>query len=1779
MKHFIMITIALLLFIAQGVAQSISISLDTLKTYRNDSVTMPVNIAGFSNIGAITIYIQYDTNKLAWGRTLNWHTGLNGNIPLGHQKNGIIGISWIDVTGVTLTDGILFEMRFKHKQGHALLTIGNGTEFANPNGIVLSHTSSNGLIWEGLTLHPDTNQYMICLGSSIELKPKPYGGFGTLTYSWASIPPGFTSTLSTVTVNPSVTTTYTVSVTDGIDMQDTSFTVGIHPNISPAAPINMLPADSAIDLYNPFTFSWSPSLHATLYDLYVWPSSSSVPPQPTKGNISQINYPVSLSLTPGTWYNWKVVAKNDCYNTSSAIQHFKTRALPDLHVTAVTTSTPISGQPLTVTWTVTNDGQGPTTTPTWVDRIWIAPDFDIRIGETDDILLGQYNNVSALNPGASYINTQTVQIPPNLMGPYFLFVLSDMIDAYFLSNVVPSIPYNPPPFISASGQHGSGVVSEVPGYGNDNFFYVQLVFPVPPLADLVTTDLITPSAVFSGQPATIRYTVKNNGINNTPSGLQWYDKIWLTTDTIFNLQTAILLGTRNHQSPLLPDSTYIDSLTVNIPNNIYGTYYILVQNDATNQLFENIGEDNNFRFSDPVTVFLTPPADLIVSYITITDSASIRQSIPVSYSVINQGAQPTPATGHWDAFYLSTLDTFNVQHSIFLGRYRKNASLNIGTSYNNIFNVTIPESVNGSYYLYVLTDQVNEVFEHTTENNNSKRSDQPLTVLRPDFLPTAVTVPLFDSTGGSVPLTWRINNPGPGDHISGKYINTRVYISSLSTWLPDSMTPVISSSNTTPPIPSGGFVDMTAGFTIPDGKPGPFYVYVFCDHEGKIPETNENNNIARSTHEINIERPDLIVTSVDIPATLVSGDSAQISWTLKNNGAGHIVNKAWKDRIYMSRYATFHADSILYVGEFSHTNTNLNSGLSLSKSVKYMIPHGHSGTWYFYVVTDYYNNIYEKNFEHNNRSAASNPTTMTLGPWADLSIQSLILQDTATQGDVIPVSFSINNTGTKTAYVLHGWMDRLYLSSSPVWNSSNLTNLNTQHFTAALLPDSSYTVQVGVNISLNVAEGFYYLYLFTDCENRIYEYINESNNILRSTPIYIQAYPPIDLTTTATSAPSAANSGNSIIVSWSVQNIGGGTTLAANWYDGIYLSQDPVFSSATDVLLTEKKRNGPLVPGNSYSTTQQVTIPNGYSGTWYILVVADRMDVHHDINRLNNTGTPQPIAITLTPSPDLIIADYSAPVSAVSGQPVTITWKVSNAGAGPTLSSGWIDRFYISSDYVIDQNDKILGSKAYTGSLGSGMFYADTAEFFIPSLATGNYILIIKTDNNNVEYEHNAENNNTVSGMLFINQPPPADLQVTAITKPDSALAGDQVTIGWSVKNFGSNPAAGWMKDNIYLSQDTSWEVTDLLIGSVFSQINIQPLFELNRSITFPLPGLTPGHYHVIVRTDVSNNINETSETNNQNATQNTLFIDVPDLPFEVLTNDTLFNMTDIHYRIIVPDSLIGESMITFLTGDSAHGVNELYLTHNQISSRISFDYMHTTPYQANQEVLVPTLDSGAYYLLAYGYNPVQSYQEISLLADILEFDIRQVHDDKGGNTGMATLLLLGSKFDSLMTVYLDSNGIIIPATELHFIDITKSLVTFNLEGAMLGMYDVVAINKSGDTAIVEEGFRVIQGEAPFLGVNILHPANSRPHRISAFTIEFGNLGNIDLIAPVLKVESLVGAPIAYDPGGLSANNTVMLVPLSIPGEPPGILRPGVSGSITIYTKSTHGLGFLITRQ
>ena len=98
--------------------------------------------------------------------------------------------------------------------------------------------------------------------------------------------------------------------------------------------------------------------------------------------------------------------------------------------------------------------------------------------------------------------------------------------------------------------------------------------------------------------------------------------------------------------------------------------------------------------------------------------------------------------------------------------------------------------------------------------------------------------------------------------------------------------------------------------------------------------------------------------------------------------------------------------------------------------------------------------------------------------------------------------------------------------------------------------------------------------------------------------------------------------------------------------------------------------------------------------------------------------------------------------------------------------------------------------------------------------------------------------------------------------------------------------------------------------------------------------------------------------------------------------------------------------------------------------------------------------------------------------------------------------------------------------------------------------------------------------------LNVLHPANTRLNRIVPITIQYGNAGNVDIPIPLRFINSLANAPLADNPavlgGILGQFATSLFLEFLESGGPPGILRPGATGSMTVYTKAVAPLRFVI---
>ncbi|MFZ4707945.1 MAG: CARDB domain-containing protein, partial [Bacteroidales bacterium] len=1014
------------------------------------------------------------------------------------------------------------------------------------------------------------------------------------------------------------------------------------------------------------------------------------------------------------------------------------------------------------------------------------------------------------------------------------------------------------------------------------------------------------------------------------------------------------------------------------------------------------------------------------------------------------------------------------------------ATLLSGESLNQTKLISLPDSLSGICYLYIFTDGFNTVYENNNENNNILRSTGFIELLKPDLAVSNISIPAIDSTGLPIDLTWEVTNLGQGV-VQNRNWTDRIMLSFSPVFNLNSVTQ-IATLNYDGYLEPGDSFTKEMFVTLPDSIPGPYYIFVQLDCFDEIYENqSEANNVGRSGTTIQILRPDLVITNLVVPSAASSGEPINLEWATKNSGPISILNKSWTDRVLLSPHPSYYQGADTTLGNKILTGS-LQPSESLVSQLTVDIPEGLEGDYYVHVYADFNENIDENILENNN--VTDTPLHLTISSWADLKVMNIQMQDTALAGSNIPLDFIVKNIGTKGVND-KSWMDKVYISRLPVWDPGSANFLRAFEKSISLAPNSTYDVSSSINLPSGLTAGVHYIFVFTDEENTVFEYTGENNNIKRSDPVYITPLPPVDLVAMNVTNSDSAGSGQPINVQWTVKNKKNANT-ALSWYDAVYLSTDSIWDKNTDVFFGKRLHYGQLGYGESYNCNQTFYLPNGLSGDYYLLVVADFEQVNNDDNLINNwrsmtntSNVMQTTFIKLTPPPDLQVTAFIVPTQAVTGTPFKIQWTAKNMGIGDIVNGSWTDKIYLSTDFNINTGDILVGVKTKMGPLLINQSYNDSLEISLPNNLSGNYIMLIKTDGDNTVFEMN-ENNNTKYLFIVISQPPPSDLFVLDIINPVSVVVGESATIHWTVKNIGQNPANGTAKDMVYFSSDPFWDIDDVLFGSYQSSISLVPDAEIIRSLTAKVNDLPIGYFYAIVRTDVLNGIYENDENNNISTSNRTLYADVRELPIGVLTADTLKDFENLYFRIPIADSLSNETMLTTLKADSINGSNEMYLTHDDMPTRITYDYSSGNPYQGNHELIVPSVTDGNYYMLLFGSTLAGNEQQIDVKAEILNFEIRSVNPSSGGNTGQVTLKITGSKFDPLMQISLENGVNSIIADNLMFIDYSKLFATFELTGILPGVFDLVIEKQNGDTLSLQDGFEIVEGSSPNLSIYII---------------------------------------------------------------------------------------------
>ncbi len=1539
----------------------------------------------------------------------------------------------------------------------------------------------------------------------------------------------------------------------------------------PSAAGGMQPANGAIDQKLPLTLSWIPGSNTVSYDLYVWDSTAVEPSTPYAANLTTVSYTLAKnSLAYNKAYKWKVVAKNPCSQTPGPIQSFRIIPLPDLIVSDVQAPlTAVSGETITVSWKVTNIGPGKTfTDDSWQEGVYFSLDsvnswtsvgtsWNSLLSTRRPLLLGKKTRPVALDSGQSYINSFQYTLPKEYSAPVYVFVITNDQNHNY-------------PILQAS------VANDTARTGQ------QLVISLAPAPDLRVDSVFAPLSAFSGSTINVSYKVKNYGVV-TPAGQAWSDSVFISQNPLFDRNACIPLAFPKSNGSYYPNtvkggtaintqlnsgSTYTKSLSVVIPNFIFGTWFIYVKTNAATKsggfVYEGSLDGNNVNQAQ-MQIFLTPTPKLTVNSLTLPQTtASTTQTVGLNYVLKNEGFT----------------DNFEKSKGHYLLRMTGRCPCNAPPGCNCV--------CVGAPYFY-----------DSLAQGSSYWIDR-----------------VYISTEASLnTATARLI----GEKTYGKQFSGSDYF--------DDYTPAIQCSagagqgahNVAYALYPGSEFPTDMNFKIPsDLAPGNYYVYVYTNPTKTVFEYPGTPQIKRSSLPIAVSRPDAVVSSISVPGNSVGGQQLSISYSITNNGPGAVFNHVRKDQLYSSNFPNFDASATLLA---TQTFTeDLPVATAVPHTFTYQLPAATSGTKYFYVVTNF-DSSFRETISTNNLSTAALTNVSAAIP-NDLIVASIQSPDTVFTIFNSNIGYTVSNSGSGTT--AGTWTDSLFASCSPTFNRATSFFVARKTQTRATGPGESYTDTISFTIpkmsyELNscfpqAATAPAYFFIKTNADSVVYEAANTNNNITGSGSRII-ANPLVDhIVSSITLNTDTITVGKTFTANWKVRNIGYKPPYQYyNGYtEGIFVSADSVYNSV-DELAGRYIKYVYLERNDSVSFNASVITPNLPTGDYYVFAVTNYSNgipgekvLTNNANLVRSAdGKAKKIHLIRPLLPDLTDSILVAPESVVAGQPITIIHRITNNGVGVTYPASWKNSLWLSADFSTAANmgDRLLSEKPMSTTLLPGQAKDDTVTVTVPiTTVPGNYVLIGEADARENMAEGN-ESNNLGFKLITVFAPPVTDLLVENITKPDTVYLGYTIdTVRWVVKNVSANEAKGKSTDGVYLSQGNIFDSTATLLGIKDKTVNLDPLKADTVKLAPLVTGVTEGAYNVIVRTDVLNNFLEENKENNTAISTTPIYVKVKELQMNVAENNTLQKVRRF-YKLRIPDSLIGSTiLVTLKTPDSLLVRNEIYMGGGYVPTAAKHDYKFEIPNYGNQQIVMTSVTDSVYYIEVKCVSTNPPAQIITLKAVKLPFAVLNVHTNSGGNIGNVTVKISGSLFVDGMTATLGKAGTTINASAVYFTNSTTVYATFSLQGQPLGVYDVILTKADASTAVLPNGFSVVtanngglitgggvntgpgNGNAPGcdpgapsglnsqLVVDLIAPSLIYTNTMVAIVVNYSNPTNFDIPAQSRILYSEAGMKLSFTREGVPGGATSIYLELTEPGGPPGIIRAGGSGSIIVYSRTPAGV-------
>jgi CARDB/PKD domain len=993
-------------------------------------------------------------------------------------------------------------------------------------------------------------------------------------------------------------------------------------------------------------------------------------------------------------------------------------------------------------------------------------------------------------------------------------------------------------------------------------------FSTIPLPDLVVQNVQAPLTAFTGQNISINWTVKNSGPGRTNTNQSWVDAIYFSYDSVnafvvppnttpvaWNASNrTLLIGAKQNLTALDSGQQYTNTFNFTLPLNAVLPTYVYVITNASGSVLELTRTNDTARTPQPIAVTISPTPDLRVDSVFASNTTFSGSTLNVTYKVKNYGVN-TPANSFWrDKIYISNTQFFNINNATELRAPKANGTYYFNVPEVQIYNnnilqadsfytkaqqVTIPNFINGTFFIHVITNTGNSLYEGVAANNNGNYKQIQVLITPTPKLQVATLNVSADTLSNSQPFTiaYNIKNNGFFDNIEknqGRY-------------------GVIGGGNCAPIVGIPGVGQpLEARFSITDslgwGSSGwNDNIYLSTDSTGLI-----SGNAILLTNVLQADPSHYIAGSDEYRIT--GCYTSPISSPFSPPPATTLANYNANTKLVMNPLANF------------ATSPNATMPANLP-----------AGNYYIYVWANADKAVFE--FPNTNEIKRSSRPIVVKNP--DLIVPSVTALPTVFGGQQFAIIYTVANNNTSGVFNTSR-KDKVYISNVPVFDNTAV-QISSTDYTENVLQNAAVTHSINYSFSFTTT-GTKYVFIQTNADNSIME-TSFANNINTASVAIIVIAPPAsatcDLQVSNIVMADTVYTKLPIQIQYTVPNSGLGTALGT-WTDSIFVSCSATFNAATAKFVAARQQNRIVPGGSSYTDAFNFTTDftnslntcfpiNQQFNNAYFFVKTNANNVVYEGANTNNNVSGSGLKVFINPWPDYVVTQVNSALDTTTvGRPFPVNWAVQNLKYDYGTSS-FYDALYFSPDSIFNNNAvKVNEEKPQSRYLPQNQTYTDNLIGTTPNIPTGNYYVFLRTNNYNQIYNENLSNNSNLirnangsAKKIHVIQLPLPDF-TDSITFVSSTIAiGQPLTIKARITNNGLGvnfPST--FSNRFWLNTSFNTGGYDLSGNNVSVVLN--PGQSYNDSITITLPTYIPaGNYILIWHTNSGNNVFETNSNNN----------------------------------------------------------------------------------------------------------------------------------------------------------------------------------------------------------------------------------------------------------------------------------------------------------------------------